>query len=318
MTAAPAHVLPAPAKINLTLAIGSRRPDGFHALDSILLRLALADRLTVRAAGGPPSDDPAADHLIVDGPEPCPVPGNLVLRAAAALRTHVRRALPPLAFALHKVVPLAAGRGGGSSDAAAALRLAAGAWRLELDDGTLLALAATLGSDVPFFALGAPAARATGRGEWLEPLPAPIGRLACLLAVEREGVSTAAVYEAFDAAARPSTTASPAAAATTRVANALGRGLKSRQLVDGAGELRGANDLWAPLVGLRPDLAQRRAALEQHFGRPWLLSGSGPTLFALYASEAEARRAIDEAGPWPDASDAIRLLVTAVATGGRP
>ena len=121
-----------------------------------------------------------------------PVADNLVLRAAAVLRRHVARPLPPLEFGLAKVVPVAAGLGGGSSDAAAAMTIAARAWGVTLDRATRLALAAMVGSDVPFFALGAAAAWATGRGERLTALPAPVGAPACVLAVTREGVATAA------------------------------------------------------------------------------------------------------------------------------
>ncbi|MFI5261684.1 MAG: 4-(cytidine 5'-diphospho)-2-C-methyl-D-erythritol kinase [Candidatus Limnocylindrales bacterium] len=305
--------LAAPAKVNLTLAVAARRADGFHDLDSVLLRLDLADRLEVRMSGAPPSADSAADGLTLTGPQPCPLPGNLVLRAAAVLRQHVGRPLPPLVFHLRKEVPVAAGLGGGSSDAAAALRLAAGVWDVDLDQATLLELAADLGSDVPFFALDAPAARATGRGERLSRLPAPVGRLACLLAVAHEGLSTAGVFEAFDREARP---VDGAAQVSQRLAGALARGLPAGQLVESAAELRDANDLWSTVARLRPDIVHVREDLEQRSGRPWLLSGSGPTLFALYASRAEAERALAHVGRSSDGvGGAVRLLVSGSPQG---
>ncbi len=150
----------APAKLNLGLRVLRKRPDGFHDLETAFLPLAWADRLEARHADALSlaCSDPA---LPTDG-------GNLVLRAAHALAGWAGIA-PRAALLLEKRLPYGAGLGGGSSDAAAALRLLARLWRLDVPEPDLHALAAGLGSDVPFFLVAAPAL-ATGRGERLERL----------------------------------------------------------------------------------------------------------------------------------------------------
>jgi len=165
----------APAKLNLELRVLGRRPDGSHELDTVLQAIDLCDRLSITPAH--------EASLVVEGG--FAVPGgadNLVLRAAAEVGLKAR-------FVLTKAIPPGAGMGGGSSDAAAILR-AAGKGR---DD--LAAIAARLGADVPFF-LGGGRARATGRGELLEPLEVESRWYA--LAWPGFEVSTAAVYEAWD------------------------------------------------------------------------------------------------------------------------
>ena len=304
----------APAKVNLTLAVSRRRPDGYHDLSTILIRVGLGDRLTVRPTGAAPVKRADAERLDTIGLPTGPSADNLVLHAAAALRRHLDRPEPPLAFGLEKVVPVAAGLGGGSSDAAAAMRVAARVWGTTLDRTARLKVAATVGSDVPFFALGAAAAWATGRGERLTPLPAPAGAPACVLAVAPHGVATAAIFAAFDRlGGRRADAWARASAVSERLATALWAGLPAAALVGLAGELREANDLWAALLTLRPEVGRSRAALEARSGRPWLLSGSGPTLFALYASLAEARGAVQELGAWPGVQrDGIRLIATSL------
>jgi 4-diphosphocytidyl-2-C-methyl-D-erythritol kinase len=307
------------AKVNLTLAVAPRRPDGYHDLSTILVRLGLADRVTARSSGAPPSADASGDRLEVAGLSAGPDADNLVLRAAAALRRAIARPVPPLDFTLRKVVPMAAGLGGGSSDAAAALAVAGRSWELQLDRATRLRLAAAVGSDVPFFALGAAVAWATGRGEHLSALPSPAGGPACVLAVSAVGVSTAAVFEAFDRRpARPGRMRPAAAETTERLAAALRAGLGAAGLVAWAGELHDANDLWAALAALRPDVERLRSALQARSGRPWLLSGSGPTLFALYASLAEAHQAVAELGSWSAGQSAgVDLIATTVGAAHR-
>jgi 4-diphosphocytidyl-2-C-methyl-D-erythritol kinase len=311
----------APAKVNLTLAVSERRPDGYHDLSTILVRIGLADRLTARPTGGALTLGGNADHLHATGLPAGPVADNLVLRAAAALRHHLGRPEPPLEFGLEKVVPVAAGLGGGSSDAATALAVASRAWGVTLDRPARLRVAATVGSDVPFFALASAAAWATGRGERLAALPPPAGTPACVLAISRDGVATAAIFEAFDRLGPGRVGAwERAAAVTERLASGLRAGLPAVELVRGAAELRDANDLWDALVALRPDVERLRASLESRSGRPWLLSGSGPTLFALYASLAEARGAVQDLGSWPAGRrDGVRLIATGLgATHRRP
>jgi 4-diphosphocytidyl-2-C-methyl-D-erythritol kinase len=169
----------APAKINLHLEVLSERPDGYHDIDSLFLAVSLADELEFWPSEGP------GDLLEVlarrDGDsagrarEP-KLPGagdNLVLKAARCVRESARgrgAPSPGLCIRLHKAIPMGAGLGGGSSDAAAALLALNRLWDLRLDAAALAGLAAQLGSDVAFFLQGG-LARCTGRGEIVEPIP---------------------------------------------------------------------------------------------------------------------------------------------------
>ena len=157
----------APAKLNLTLAIVGRRPDGYHALHSVMVPLGLADRISLAI------QSEGEDSLYSTGFDTGPPEHNLVLKAVTAARRAVGgpvgSAAPPLAIRLDKRIPVAAGLAGGSSDAAAALGGALETWGAELDPQQRLALAAGLGSDVPFF-LGSGAALVEGRGERVTPL----------------------------------------------------------------------------------------------------------------------------------------------------
>lgn len=153
----------APAKINLDLRIVSREPDGYHRLETIFQALELHDVIEARAAD---TMSLRVDGAIDVGPEG----DNLVMRAARAFRDAVPGA-PLAAIRLVKRIPAGAGLGGGSSDAAAALRALDRLAGSALPDEALSDIGVALGSDVPFFLCGSPLARATGRGEILEPLP---------------------------------------------------------------------------------------------------------------------------------------------------
>ena len=248
-------------------------------------------------AGGPGSDHDGSreihDRLVVTGALDVPAVDNLVLRAALLLRAGAGRPLPPLAFRLRKRIPAAAGLGGGSSDALAALDLAATAWRLGLSRRRRLDLAAALGSDVPFFALGG-WALVSGRGERLVHLPPPRGGpLGVLLVVPAARLSTRDVFAAFDAptgprpdgACEPEAVARPGASG--RLAALLRRGGSAAEVSDAPP----ANDLLDAAAALLPGLDRLRRQLCDMLGRPVHLSGSGPTLFVLYASPRDARRA---------------------------
>ncbi len=285
----------APAKLNLTLAIVGRRPDGYHALHSVMAPLALADRLSVAPAAGP------ADTLhVAAGPADRaalgPPDDNLVLRAIAVARAAVGGALPTPALAarLDKRIPIAAGLGGGSSDAAAAIDAALEAWGAP--GGQVLSpderdrLAARLGSDVPFFLAGGVAV-VEGRGERVSALPNAIRGEppGILLVTAGLTVPTGAVFAALAAAG----TALNGATRTTseHLASELQRGVTARILHDRAGILAAANDLLPATIMLVPAILPFRRALVRLTGRPVGLSGSGPTLWIMYPSQAEARQA---------------------------
>jgi 4-diphosphocytidyl-2-C-methyl-D-erythritol kinase len=283
----------APAKLNLTLAVVGRRPDGFHLLHSVMVSLDLADRLALGPAFGP------ADRLHVVGAASSPAPDlgpeqeNLVLRAIAAARTAIRaagddRPMPSLAIRLEKRIPVAAGLGGGSSDAVAALDGALEAWGVAdlLDAGALRALAASLGSDCPFFVGGGWAA-VEGRGEHVRPVPPPRGgALGVVLVTPAVAVPTRAAFERYAAGVRPEGAA--ALAASTHLVTELRAGLSTKLFLERAGVMAFANDLAPAAADLVPDLTRARRALSRLLDRPVGQSGSGPTLWALSASKDDA------------------------------
>ncbi len=303
MTSDPSHSLApvvriAPAKVNLTLAVLGSRPDGFHDLHSVFVPLDLADRLSVAVL--PPG---AQDTLHVDGFDPGPPGDNLVLRAIRAAREAARPEWghpgppPPLAARLEKRIPVAAGLAGGSSDAAAALDAALAAWGVVLDPATRHRVAAALGSDVPFFAVGGPAL-IEGRGErltplrWLRDADGTHDRPGLLLVTPSCGVSTPAAYRAWDQGARAAGGA--ARLASTHLADELRRGvLGVADLLARASVLASANDLGPAAAVVEPGLVPFKRGLLRLLGRPVGISGSGPTHFALYPSYAEASAAAD-------------------------
>jgi len=258
------------AKINLALSVGPRGPDGYHSIDSLILRVGLSDELVVAVA------ESGADRLTVTGLPGCPVEGNLVLRAFGAVRRRLGHEMPPLVAHLEKRIPMAAGLGGGSADAAAAIDAAEVMWGVGLSPQVRAEIELELGADVPFFARGGDVARVSGRGENLERLSAPsASNIGVLLVTPPFGLSTAQVFARFDeldATKRP---------ASVELAEALAN----------PAALREANDLWPAAASLEPRLAQVRDELERLTGDPWMMSGSGSTLFALYASPAEAAEA---------------------------
>jgi 4-diphosphocytidyl-2-C-methyl-D-erythritol kinase len=283
----------APAKLNLTLAVVGRRPDGYHALHSVMVPLVLGDRLSLSVAAS------GRDTLHVEGFDLGPVEANLVVRAIGAVRAALAATgtpTPPLAARLDKRIPVAAGLGGGSSNAAAALDGALEAWGAEVDPDAQATIAAGLGSDVPFFLAGGPAL-VEGRGERVTPLRAPLGEpVGVLLVTPAIAVETADVFGAF-VAGGPA--AAPAASATrltsAHLAAELAAGLRGADLVSRSGVLAAANDLAAAAAVVAPGLVSFRRALTRVLGRPVGLSGSGPTLWAVYPSLKAATGAADAA-----------------------
>lgn len=286
----------APAKVNLTLAVVARRRDGFHDLHSVVVPLVLADRLSVAIrASGP-------DSLHVTGFDPGPPVANLVLRAIAATRAAVvgswpgaPAAPPPLAARLEKRIPVAAGLGGGSSDAAATIDAALEAWAATASDGERVAIAASIGSDVPLFLAGGPVL-VEGRGERVTRLHGvrsrPGDEPGVLVVTPAVAIHTAAVFAAWSAGAM----SDPGMARRTseHFASEFGSGLTGRQLIERAGVLASANDLAAAAAVVEPGLVSFRRALTRRLGRPVGMSGSGPTLWVLYPSVGAAEEAAIE------------------------
>lgn len=281
----------APAKLNLTLAVIRRRPDGYHALHSVMVRLGLVDRLSV----APSALD--RDTLQVVGRDAGPIADNLVLRSIAAARAAARPRWPSapseppfLAARLEKRIPVAAGLAGGSSDAAAALDAALEAWSAVLPPGERARVAGSLGSDVPFFLAGGPAL-VEDRGETVTPL-APIKGtpLGVLVVTPAIALATPAVFAAYAAGARPSA-GGAARRASEHLAAEMRAGITSAALLDRAAILASANDLLPASLAVLPELVPFRRSLTRLLGRPIGLSGSGPTCWAVYASLDEAASA---------------------------
>ena len=279
----------APAKLNLTLAIVGRRTDGFHALHSVMAPLTLSDRLSVAVM---PAGE---DTLHTTGFDPGPPESNLVLKAIAATRAALRGSgtgTPPLAARLEKEIPVAAGLAGGSSDAAAAIAAALEAWAADLDPERHADVAASLGSDVPFFLAGGPAL-VEGRGERLTPLHGLRGddQPGFLLVTPAVAARTADVFAAWSGGAM----GEPGVVRRTseHFASEFGSGLSARQLIERAGVLAAANDLLPAAASVVAGLVPLRRALTRLLGRPIGLSGSGPTLWAIYPSLDAAAEAAD-------------------------
>jgi 4-diphosphocytidyl-2-C-methyl-D-erythritol kinase len=255
----------APAKLNLCLYLGPRRADGLHELCSLFEPLALADLIEISEGAG-------EDEVICPGVEG----ENLAERALAALR---RRGWerPPLRVEIEKRVPVAAGLGGGSADAAAILRLAGG------EVGDLQGLAAELGADVPS-QLQPALALVRGAGERVEPLPPPAAQAAVLLP-DGGGLSTAAVFAEADrlGLGRGPEELDALAAQLRRTAGDGASPLSYPELL--------VNDLEAAARSLRPAVGDALDQLREAGAPVALLSGSGPTAVGLFADLAAARAA---------------------------
>ena len=285
----------APAKLNLTLAVVGRRPDGYHSLHSVMVPLAVADRLSFALDPSPAG----RDTLRTEGFDAGPPEDNLVLRAIEgarrAVRGHLPAPAPAVAVRLDKRIPVAAGLAGGSSDAAAAIDGALEAWGAAdaLGRDERLGLAASVGSDVPFFVAGGPAL-VEGRGERVTPLHGlRLGRAetppGILLVTPAVAAHTADVFAAWAAGAM----GEPATVRRTseHFASEFGAGLSGRQLLERAGVLAAANDLLPAAAAVVDGLVPCRRALTRLLGRPIGMSGSGPTLWALYPSLDDADQA---------------------------
>jgi 4-diphosphocytidyl-2-C-methyl-D-erythritol kinase len=269
-----ARVEPAPAKVNLTLRVLGRRSDGYHEIESLVVFAAVGDALTFA-----PGRDLA---LAVRGPTASAagdIGENLVLRAVRALSERID-GIALGRFVLVKRLPVAAGLGGGSADAAAALRLVARHNRVALDDDRVMAAARATGADVPVCLDPRPRLM-RGIGELLSP-PLRLPGLPAVLINPGVSVATKDVFAALNA---------------PPVAQAIPR-LLAPDALEGARDhvidlvARHANDLEAPALALHPVIAQALAALRALDGcRLARMSGSGATCFALFDSGRAAARA---------------------------
>jgi 4-diphosphocytidyl-2-C-methyl-D-erythritol kinase len=259
----------APAKINWTLDVLRIRPDGYHEIRSILQTLDLHDTVTLHPAPEIElelSGDPS--HLVDEPPAE-----NLAYRAAEALRRHADVAFGAR-IELNKQIPLAAGLGGGSSDAAATLRGCNVLWNLRLDDAELAHVAAKIGSDVPFFIRGG-TAMVSGRGDIVEVLrdgTAPQIILAAPPVAER-GPKTAMMYRAL----------APHDFTEGEATMALRQAIDAGHAIDDA-EI--ANAFERVLSGTQPHTERAMVALREQGYSPHL-AGSGPSFFLLAAASSD-------------------------------
>ncbi|HEU0086494.1 MAG TPA: 4-(cytidine 5'-diphospho)-2-C-methyl-D-erythritol kinase [Pseudonocardiaceae bacterium] len=282
-----------PAKVNLHLAVGAARRDGYHELVSVFQALSLTDEVTVAVTETP--------GVEVHGEGAGTVPTdrrNLAWQAVLALAEHVGRE-PAVRVVLRKGIPVAGGMAGGSADAAGTLVGLAGLWRLDLSREELTAIAARLGCDVPF-ALHGGTALGTGRGENLVPVLTR-HTFHWVIALDRRGLATPDVYEELDRLRAQSALSTPSAATLSASAQRLGdvepllEALASgdpRQLA-----LLLGNDLQAAAVSLRPALRRTLRAGVDAGALAGLVSGSGPTcVFLCTDADAAVRVAAELAG----------------------
>lgn len=258
----------APAKLNLTLRVTGVRADRFHEIESLVARIDLCDTLTVAphedGCYALDCDDPALPR---DG-------SNLVLQAARAL-ARTAGVNPGARLVLAKRIPAGAGLGGGSSDAATALRLLNQAWGLGLPPAELERVGGTLGSDVPLFFHG-PLCIIRGRGEEVEDVRQPLRAWAALV-LGGPPCPTAAVYAAWDRRREH-----PARPGLGAILAALGAPERLMGLL--------YNDLEEAALAAVPGLRELAAAVAEAGGAPVRLTGSGSGLYRLFGEEAAARR----------------------------
>ena len=259
----------APAKVNLHLRILARRTDGYHDLQTLFQAVDLHDLLHVRRGG-------AGVQLVVEGGDAGPVEENLVVGAATAFLAAAGLSGEGLRMRLEKRIPVGAGLGGGSSDAAATLwaldRLLPGA----VAAGRIAELASGIGSDVPFFLGASPLALGSGRGEVIEAIE-PLPSLAGVVVAPPVQVSTREAYRELARAregSQPSTKEALVAPADWDEMHALA-----------------ANDFEAVVCRTHPPVADALAALRATEPLIALVSGSGSASFALYDTEVGAERA---------------------------
>ena len=310
---APAVSVSAPGKVNLFLALGAARPDGYHPLNTVFAQIGLSETVTVSAlqalttTAPQPGSAPAAQPDSAPAAQPDSVPAaqtgsprielaltrpdsnvpldhtNLAYRAAQAVAQQAaQRGLdtPDVHILLDKAVPVAGGMAGGSADAAATLKACNEFWQVGLSLEELAQLGAQLGADVPFGLYGG-VALGTGRGDLIEPLKAAPGPYYWTFALQDEGLSTAAVFKHFDA-----TVQGPPAA--DMPPEQLLAALEAGDVAEVSRHIR--NDLQATAIELRPELGQLIDLAERAGALVAMVSGSGPTVAALSSSRAAAER----------------------------
>ncbi|RRN63393.1 4-(cytidine 5'-diphospho)-2-C-methyl-D-erythritol kinase [Caulobacter sp. 602-1] len=267
----------APAKVNLFLHVGGPDAEGYHPISSLMVFADVGDQVMIQPADVPDfeTSGPFGGAIPADGE-------NLVVRAARAFHARLGGPIPPYRLILEKRLPIAAGLGGGSSDAGAALKLLRDALAPNLSDDDLEPLAASLGADGAA-CLRATALMAEGRGEILSPAPT-LPELHAVLVNPGAPSPTGAVYRAYDVAVHPDGATAPF----------LPSDLESVEEVAGWLAVATRNDLEAPAVALEPRIGEVLDALRDEPESLLVrMSGSGATCFALCAGDIEAEGLVD-------------------------
>lgn len=258
------------AKVNLTLSVGAKRPDGYHAVETVMTGVSLSDTVTLtRCAEG-------EDTLLCAAPMTQRPEDDLTMRALATFfrETGITRE-DAVTIALEKRIPAQAGLGGGSSDAAAVLRGLRVLYAPHITDDELERMAALLGSDVPYFIRGG-TALATGRGEVMTALPA-MPRCAFVIVKPEESYSTAAMYAAIDSAD----------VVRTGDSDAVQQGLRTGDLAMIAAGVDNDFQRVLPTGSAVPAIVD---ALLAHGALCAQMTGSGSAVFGIYAGRQEAER----------------------------
>ena len=268
------------AKVNLFLRVLGARADGYHEVETILHGIKLSDEIEVETTGSGRVD---IDMRFADGLQgELPAPEDNVVSVVASMLVERGAMNEGLRVRLTKRIPIGAGLGGGSGNAAGVLVALNELWRTDIGPDDLLAMAGTVGADVPFCIAGG-TALATGRGDEVTPLPAPED-LCFVLGMSDEPLYTRDVYEVWE------TDDAGAAASSAPMTLALG-GADVREI---ATLLH--NDLEPAVFKLRPELVEKKAAMLEGGALGALVSGSGPTVFGIARTPEEAPALAERVG----------------------
>jgi 4-diphosphocytidyl-2-C-methyl-D-erythritol kinase len=276
----------APAKINLSLDVLHKRPDGYHEVEMIMTTIDLADRLELTELKKDEIKIISHNRFVPDDQR------NLAYQAASLLKERFK-VKQGVAITIEKTIPVAAGLAGGSSDAAAALRGLNKLWGLGLSLDELAEIGAEIGSDVSFCVYGG-TALATGRGEMIKHLPAP-PTCWVILAKPFIGVSTADVYRRLDlkGVSHPNTPG-------------MVRAIKEGDYSGVCGNV--GNVLEDVTLNLYPEVAQIKDQMKRFGADAVLMSGSGPTVFGLVHHDSRMHRIYNGLKGFCDQVFAVRML----------
>jgi len=279
----PVHVvsqltLSSPAKLNIFLEVLGKRPDGFHELETIMVRTQFCDQLTFQATTSSELTLSLSDATLPDMRARIPLDEtNLILKAARALQKSTGASFGAHII-LHKRIPPESGLGGGSSNAATTLLGCRQLWHADIHDDQLHAIAATLGSDINFLLSGASAAVCRGRGEIIEPIR--LTRKLFFVALRpRAGNSTASVFRQTVIPATPR--------ASKRLADAVAHGIGNLQSLN-------FNRLTDAASQLNPAMAALLARIPHAVRRPAFMSGSGSTVYVVAPSRLDAQAVAEQ------------------------